>query len=103
MSWGFKCFSFQPLCPDYQAGLDAANDDEKVAAVFKKLPVVTQNVLKYLANFICLLGDPKYVAQTKMEVGALCIVFVPATLKNPVFDCERAPPPPKKKKKKNLF
>ena len=66
----------------------AASDESKIGPLFESLPVVTQNVLKYLANFICLLGDAKFVAQTKMEVPALCIVFVPATLKNPVFDCE---------------
>jgi hypothetical protein len=68
--------------------LDACNDDGKVAAIFEKLPVVTQKVLQYLSNFICLMGDPKHVAHTKMEIAGLCIVFVPATLKNPVFDCK---------------
>jgi len=78
----------QPLCPNYNAGLEAAKDDTKIESLFGSLPIVTQNVLKYLANFICLLGSPKYVSETKMEIGALCIVFVPATLKNPVFDCK---------------
>ncbi len=80
----------QPLCPDYGRCLEAAHSDELVGEVFFSLPTVTQNVIKYLSNFICLLGDAKYVAQTKMEVTALCIVFTPATLKNPVFDCTYA-------------
>ena len=76
----------EPLCPDYETCLAAAKSDDLLAKMFASLPEVNRNVLRYLANFVCLLGDAKYVAKTKMEVPALCIVFTPATLKNPVFD-----------------
>jgi hypothetical protein len=80
----------QPLCPEYGRCLAAAGSDLLVADVFASLSGITQNLIKYLANFICLLGDPKFVTQTKMTVEGLCIVFTPATIKNPVFDCEIA-------------
>ena len=74
-----------PVIPNefYDRCLAVGDDVDEAMNIVDDLPELNRNVLKYMAKYLQVVGDPKYQPLTKMTISNLSMVFAPNLLRCP--------------------